>query len=167
MNKKIIFIPSAIILLVALLYMLISSQFMMMGNSPDYKNVFFCPSETRTIIDKYGINEKQIEGCQSESFELNGKDVKFIHLEYGKANDCPSGCFFSHYCAIVEDEIDYPYESYFTNLDENILNSEFDVWRTADESIMAGRVHPLVDTQEFNDFLTKERQNNGEFRRCK
>jgi hypothetical protein len=167
MNKKIIFIPLSIIIVVAFLYIWLSSQFIIVGDSPNFKNVFFCPSESRTIIEKYGINEKQVEGCQSKSFKLNAKNITFILLEYGRPNDCSSGCFFSHYCAIVEDGVDYPYAFYFTSPDENILNSEFDDWRSADESIMTGRAHPLADNQEFNDFLTNERENDGEFRWCK
>ncbi len=123
-----------------------------------------CSSEARTIINKYNINE--IENCQSKSFNLNGKDIEFIHLEYGVANDCPSGCFFSHYCAIVEDGEDYPYVFYFTNPNENILNSEVEDWRGADESILTGRNHELATMQEFHNFLTEERQGGGEFRWC-
>ena len=163
--NKIILIPLVAVIL-ALLYVWTSSQPTTLGDSPDYKNIFFCPYETRAIIEKYNIDEKQIENCQSKSFELNEKNIKLIHLEYGGANDCPSGCFFSHYCAIVEDGVDYPYAFYFTTPEENILNSEVDDWRNADESILTGRLHELANTKEFNDFLTKERQNNGEFRWC-
>ena len=167
MNKKLIFISLAGIVIIGLLYILFSSEFGTVGDSPNYKNVLFCPSEIRTIIDKYNVDKNKIENCQSKSFNLNGKDIKFIHLEYGRANDCPSGCFFSHYCAVVEQSIDYPYAFYFTNPNENILNSEVDDWRSANESILTGRNHELTTTQEFNDFLTTERQNNGEFRWCK
>ncbi len=166
-NKKIVFIFLIILGVIALFYVWTSSQLKGIGDSSNYKNILFCPSETRTIIDKYNINEKQIEGCQSKSFELNGKDIILIHLEYGIANDCLSGCFFSHYCAIVDNEVDYPYAFYFSNPDENILNLEFDDWRYADEYIMTGRIHKLANTQEFNNFLIEQRQDNGEFRWCK
>ena len=164
MNKKIVFL-SLTVIIIGSLYLLYFLVYEPIGNSPNYKNVLFCPIETRTIIDKYNINKSQIENCQSKSFNLNGRDVKLIHLEYGVANDCPAGCFFSHYCAIFENGMDYPYVFYFTNPNENILGSATD-WRVVNESILTGRRHDLALTQEFNDFLGKEVSNNGEFRWC-
>ena len=132
------------------------------GDSPDYKISSFCSSSTQMIIEKYGMNKDMIAHCQLKSFMVDGKSVEFLHLEYGKANDCVAGCTYSTYCAIVEDGIDYPYGYSPTIVEENILNANFsEVYGTPDDFlILTGREHSLTSLPEFNELLR------GEFRAC-
>lgn len=167
MNKKIILGIIILAVLAIIAYVVYSSQFFMMGDSPNYKNISRCPTEAQTVINKYGIDKDRIESCQSKSFKLDGKPASFIHIEYGVPNDCPSGCFFSHYCAIVEDGKDYPFAFFFTNEKENILKAPVDDSRSADKSVLTGESHRLASSNKFVEFLNKERQQGGEFRWCK
>jgi len=167
MNKKIILGIIILAVLAVIGYVVYSSRFSMIGDSHNYKNISKCPAEVQTVINKYGIDTDQVEGCQSKSFKLDGKSTSFIHIEYGVPNDCPSGCFFSHYCAVVEDGKDYPFAFYFTNEKENILKLPVDDSRSVDKSVLTGESHRLATSNEFIEFLNGERQQNGEFRWCK
>ena len=162
-NKKTLWI------IIALIVIIIGSTagYFMFYNWGMYKNPLFCSSEIRAVIDKYGINNQQIEGCHSKSFDFEGKKIKLVLLNYGDANDCPSGCFFSHYCAIIEDGVDYPYSLSATSPEENILSPGGEWGEMRDESIMVGRVHPLTENSEFKNFLEAERKSGGEFRYCR
>jgi len=166
-SKKIILGIIILAVLAIIGYVIYFYLFSIIGNSPNYKSISRCLTEAQTVINKYGIDKDQVEGCQSKSFKLDGKSVSFIHIEYGVPNDCPSGCFFSHYCAIVEDGKDYPFAFYFTNEKENILKVPVDDSRSADKSVLTGESHRLASSNEFVEFLNKERQQDGEFRWCK
>src|SRR5258708_17585682 len=37
-----------------------------------------------------------------QSFQLSGRTVSMVIVPYGQTNDCPSGCFSSEVCAIVD-----------------------------------------------------------------
>jgi len=144
------------------LYLAFTAAANVFVNAPNYTNTMFCPPPTQMIIEKYGLNKDMIAYCSSKSFMVEGKPVEFVHLKYGKANDCPAGCFYSTYCAIVEDGIDYPYGLGTYNEEENILNANFsEVYGTPDDFlILTGREHSLTSLPEFNELL------GGEFRAC-
>lgn len=137
------------------------------GDAPEYVDVRECPADAELVIDKYNINTEQIENCDVETFDLDGKAVSVVHIEYGIANDCPAGCFFSHYCAIVEEGEDYPYKLSYTNEDENILGISKQDQQKNDSAVMTGRAHRLVSQDSFNDFIEKEIDKGGPFRWCR
>jgi hypothetical protein len=68
------------------------------------------------VEDKYDIAEHHIEGRQSVGFDVDGMRYELVHFEYGQAQDCPAGCFFSHYCGFVFGGEEYPtwYAFYLT-----------------------------------------------------
>jgi len=129
---------------------------------PTYVDPQSCPQEIRAIIQKYAISTTTIAECQSEEFSSRGKPIKFIHLAYGFGLDCPSGCIFSHYCAVVEDGKDLPYAFYF-NSKENILGSSRGNFKYADKSILTGQRHRL--SRRVAAFIKRNR--NGAFRWCR
>jgi len=124
-----------------------------------------CPQEGQVIVDKYeGMKENEIVGCQSKKFVIDNKDVYFIHIEYGIGHDCLSGCLFSHYCAVVEDGIDYPYSFGFYEEEEVVIKipREANAYlpyctdsRTCREEL-TGLNHKLVQTREFSEFREAE-----------
>jgi len=139
------------------------------GNSPNYTIISKCSTEAQNIINKYNINKNQIENCQSKSFFINRKKIEFVHIEYGMANDCPSGCFFSHFCTIVDGDIDYPYAFYFTNEQEDILGIEETVesgiplWsKYYGKDKLTGLKHPLVQDKDFLEFKDNEITHGGD-----
>lgn len=62
-------------------------------------NMFDCADEAACALIEanHDLTRFPIEGRQSVVFD----DVALVHFEYGAANDCPAGCFYSHYCALV------------------------------------------------------------------
>jgi hypothetical protein len=109
--------------------------------------------------------------CSSaQDFEVQGRSVEFTHVEYGVQQDCPSGCFSSHVCAIEDPSLASPalYYAYWTTLEEKpaILESlcphEFS---DTQNCVTPGRMHPLVGTQDFLEFKDEQR-GAGPFRWC-
>lgn len=181
--KKLIIIPIIFSILLAFFLYNFQQDKTEFGNSPNDKVISKCPTEAQNVINKYNINENQVENCQFESFSIDGKNVLFVHIEYGMANDCPSGCFYSHFCTIVDGDIDYPYAFYFTNEQEDILGIEEEVELGMELSgnyygkdKLTGLEHPLVQDKDFLEFKDREITHGGdaeqgykisEFRWCK
>jgi hypothetical protein len=157
MNKKVV-----IILCIIVALLIFSIYFFKVFSH--YKNIMLCPSEIKDIIGKYNIDKNQIVGCWSKPFIIENKAIKLISLEYGQGQDCPSGCIFSHYCAIVEDNKDYPYALFCLSQDENILSNVSNDCSNISKNILPGRTHPLTLTPEFKEFLNNSRDNH--FREC-
>jgi hypothetical protein len=182
--KKIIII-SAIFILILIAFFLYNFQQdkIKTGDSPDYKVISKCPTEAQNIINKYNIDKNQVENCQSKSFAVEGKNIEFVHIEYGVSNDCSSGCFYSHFCTIVDDTGDYPFAFYFTNEQEDILGIEEEIEigmelssRYYGKDKLTGLNHILVQNNDFLGFRDKQIIHGGdeeqgykisEFRWCK
>jgi len=152
-------------------------------NEPAYKNISRCPVESQEIIEKYNIDPRLIEGCQSKEFAVNDTKTSFVHIEYGIANDCLSGCFFSHFCTISSGNEDFPYSFIFNNEEEDILEIEeevdFGIEFTSNDygrDKLTGLNHPIVLKEDFLTFKDNEILHGGdteqgyklsEFRWCK
>lgn len=181
MGKKTLWSSIGVIVLGAIVYFAYSSLASPTEIISNYKDASDCSVVAQTVINKYGINKNQIAGCQSKTFNLDGQSVDFVHIEYGIANDCPSGCFFSHFCAVVEEENVYPYSSYFINNEEDVLGisqerAEAGYELSSEnygEDKLPGKQHLLTSNPKFTNFKNKEIVHGGdagyrisEFRWC-
>lgn len=147
-------------------------------NYRGYMNIEDCDTAIQDIVKKYRINKNRIEGCQTKEFQLDNRTIKFAHLEYGLAGDCPAGCAFSHYCAIIDGNKDYPYAFLFQNKQEDILGynrgkgQSIQSMGEEDGYDLPGISHKLTTLPEFNQFLNDEIihggdiGSNSEFRWC-
>jgi len=133
------------------------------GMTPIHDTEILCPPSGQKIIDKYNLLDLGVENCDVKSFSLDGKQVDLVHIIYGEANDCPAGCFYAHYCAIVEDGIDYPFIYYVNHESENFLGGE-ELYGDF-EIELTGQNHDLASSPEFIEFLEEER-GNGPYRWC-
>jgi len=58
-----------------------------------------------TNISKLVIKQKELEKvstCLEQSFSVDGQGIHYVDITYGDLMDCPSGCIYSHYYGIVE-----------------------------------------------------------------
>jgi hypothetical protein len=55
------------------------------------------------VKDAYDIARFPIQGVQSHVFDYGNDRYHLVHFEYGAANDCPAGCFYSHLCTFMAD----------------------------------------------------------------
>ena len=161
MNKKLLLVFLIILIFVIGLLLI----YIRLNTGGGYKSFKSCPIEIQKIIEKYNVNQSQIATCQSKSFKINGESIKFIHLKYGEANDCLAGCFFSNYCAIVENDVDYPFAYVYTSQEENILKYK-GRYLPVNKSFLTGRNHKLASLPEFKDFIDKQNKNDAKFRFC-
>ena len=113
------------------------------GEKPNFKPIESCPLEIQQIVEKYQISEHYIGSCRAYSFVVDETRVTIGYLEFGFPSACPTGCVFSHYCAVVIDGIDYPIYLYSTNFEGHELKSKLRDAAKSDD-IFTGRTHPLV-----------------------
>jgi len=70
------------------------------------------PCEDEGICDQVEqdnlIGQHNIQARQGTSFVVDGKRYHLVHFEYGTAEDCMAGCFYSHYCTVVVDGKEHP-----------------------------------------------------------
>jgi HEAT repeat protein len=103
------------------------------------------------VIRRYGIGA-EVASCRTEAFRVDDKDVHLVLLSFGRAMDCPEGCIYSTYCAVVEDGVDYPFTFY--------LNQELgglsDDWRYVEPSVLTGRDHRVTRLLEFQRLVNDE-----------
>ena len=93
--------------------------------------------------------------------------MEFVLLAFGGGMDCPSGCIFSDYCAIVDDGKDYPYSFYFLKPDYDFLGVGTHYSQDLpDKSLLTGRSHRLTSLVQFWQFLGKQREPPGQFYFC-
>ena len=59
----------------------------------------------KLIVEANGF--EMVRRCYVDSFQFQGNDIHFVKVQYGPAQDCPSGCFYSSYTSIVEKDIEY------------------------------------------------------------
>ena len=50
---------------------------------------------------RYDIASRGVQGRQSVVFSSGDTRYALVHFEYGTAQDCLAGCFYSHYCSFV------------------------------------------------------------------
>lgn len=133
-----------------------------------------CTPEVQAIIDKYKINKESVVGCESQEFIVDGETVHFIYLTYGGPHDCESGCFYSNYCAIVDNGADYPYSFDFYAREEIIIkipspdsSSGYCTYSETCKEELSGLKHIVVDSGDFFKFRQENILEEGKFRACK
>lgn len=109
-----------------------------------------CSKWAIDVLDKYQV--ANLVWCNSIEFKVNAHNVEFVSLSFGKGMDCPSGCIFSSFSAIVDDKGIYPYSFGFQYPEENILNTLSHHPRSeSNVALLTGHSHPLTETIEFKE----------------
>jgi HEAT repeat protein len=113
---------------------------------PQYKNSATCPLETQEMIKQYAIGDVIVR-CESQIFNVDGKDVYLVLLEFGPGEDCLAGCIFKHYCAVIEDGVEYPY-TFPPHSHLGTLRSDWE--------FLTGRKHKITSLSEFRTFVNND-----------
>lgn len=89
-----------------LLFILVKfhSQAFAIGYKPKYIPISKCASSAKLLIMEMHIDINKIHSCSVKKEEaLNYKEkVRVVELSYGDSDDCPAGCIYKKYTAIVE-----------------------------------------------------------------
>ena len=111
-----------------------------------------------------------------QSFQLSGRTVSMVIVPYGQANDCPSGCFSSEVCAIVDGSDTFLYSGVWYGGSERPRSIPPDCpelgGADGGDTIQGctnqppGFLHPVTQTAEFQAFQQFQRTNGGKFRFC-
>ncbi len=133
-------------------------------------------SEVTAVINNLVPVAAPIQCTGKQLFQFNGRPIYFVIVPYGQLNDCPSGCFSSEVCSIVDgqDTLLYSGVWYSSNERPNSIPPDCPELGTAEygDTILdctsqpSGYSHPITQTTEFADFRQSEINNNGHFRFC-
>ena len=125
------------------------------------------PRTIRALVpDGVAVHEQQ-----SMPFDLQGREVRLTHVEYGALNDCPSGCFSSHVCAIEDGSDVLLFYASWTNAAEEPKSVQKDCPTLTHEETWSdceppGLVHSVTQTSDFRGFAHSEHAKEGPFRWC-
>ncbi len=75
------------------------------GDAETYVSPSTCGPSARFVIKKKGLNS--IHRCKEETFEVAGKKVVYVEIEYGAGMDCPAGCIYEAVFSIVTDKKEF------------------------------------------------------------
>lgn len=166
-----------------------------MENTEAEAETEICNNVRHKISAKYEyFSSITLRYCESKTFTIDKNEVDFVVVKYGKANDCPSGCFFSNACFIIDDKDVHPYSFHFygeptyangmfVENDESFINlepdnkygdrSKFCYNSRHCKSKLSGYVHTLTTTSLFKEFRDKSILKGGsappfsQFRYCR
>lgn len=108
-------------------------------------------------------------------FELDGRELRFTHVEYGQVLDCEAGCFASHVCAIEDGSDVQLYFATWTIADPRPLGldtscaSPPDFWGAPGGTLGChpeGKRHALAVDPTFLDFARGQVGTGAEFGIC-
>jgi hypothetical protein len=144
----------------------------LMACGPD---LFDCADEgaCQLVEERYQIADHPVIGRQSVVFGA----TSLVHFEYGAANDCPSGCYYSHYCAFVANGEEYPLMFSFTSEAERLFDPTqycsyeqpplFGGDSSPSACAMPGYELPIVASPSFRSWVQDPDDVNDEFRWCR
>ena len=74
------------------------------GNKPRFVSISKCPQTAKLLIFDMNINIRKIHYCsvKTEKTLKTKQKVKIVEISYGDPSDCPSGCIYKNYAALVE-----------------------------------------------------------------
>ncbi len=140
-----------------------------------------CGEVMPKIKEKYTLFQSLHAECEARAFSVRDETVHFVLLQYGRSNDCSSGCFYSHACFIVDTEDVYPYSfSFYGDVvyedNKAIENKEAFITLPLDKPIpyrtfcddsrdcksqLSGLSHPLLTSPSFQRFREVEIEKGG------
>lgn len=74
------------------------------GDFPAYKNVLFCPSHARYVVENKNLPGNLIHSCEEEKLELEGQTKYLVDIGYGAGMDCPAGCIYNGFRGLVNEK---------------------------------------------------------------
>jgi hypothetical protein len=112
-----------------------------------------------------------------QAFQLTGQTISMVIVPYGQTNDCPSGCFSSEVCSIVDGPDTFLYSAVWYSGGERPLSippdcpelggaEGGDTIRGCTNQQPPGLSHPVTQTAEFQGFQQSQSSNGGKFRFC-
>lgn len=108
MNKKIVLV------VIILLLSIFLSGCVIQWNTPS-KPIAYEDLSTncKTLVDKY--NFSLIRQCSEESIALGQKQVLLVSFVFGPGMDCPSGCIYNRYAAVIDNGNEYSISQSFVS----------------------------------------------------
>jgi hypothetical protein len=139
---------------------------------------FDCRNETacRQVESAHGIDRHSIQGAQSAAFFVGGTRYDLVHFEYGVGQDCPAGCFYSHYCAFVVEGQERGFWFSFNSREEQLFDPALYCPSESDGTPMTtshytcslpGLDLPIVADRAFRRWVEQPEDVNDEFRWCR
>lgn len=92
------------------------------GDTPSYVDVSNIPEAVKFLVIEKDIPLDYIHGYKIQEKHLDNEDLYLINIEYGEAQDCPSGCFYEQIVCLVSLEkskvydLPGPYKNYIVHL---------------------------------------------------
>ncbi|MEK7139691.1 MAG: hypothetical protein AAB817_03270 [Patescibacteria group bacterium] len=120
-------------------------------------------SSVQMIVKQYEINKVSI--CNVETVD---RKVDFVNLGIGDGQDCLAGCFYSHFCAIIDRKKVYPFGFSFYGgvgkIVDNLgikredrfasFNSQY-YREYYGNGVLKGRDHPIVSSENFRKNINR------------
>lgn len=103
LNKKMLF-PLAMVAL------LITGCETTTGDSPSYINSQKCSTIEQFVIKEKKFPENLIHSCNSSKYNVDNEIFDVVEIEYGAAQDCPAGCFYSGFIGAISENKKYIYD---------------------------------------------------------
>lgn len=72
------------------------------GDEESYIDISTCDQWTQFVINKKNLPLQMIHSCKSSKENLDSESVYLVDILYGPADDCPSGCIYKRFQAIVK-----------------------------------------------------------------
>lgn len=74
------------------------------GDRERYVSVSTCDQWAQYVIDKKNLPRQLIHSCLSTQKSLNSETVYLVDIFYGPPDDCPSGCIYKRFTAVVKSD---------------------------------------------------------------
>jgi hypothetical protein len=72
------------------------------GDQESYISFSTCDQWTQYVIDKKNLPRQLIHSCLSNQKTLDSETVYLVDIFYGPPDDCPSGCIYKRFIAVVK-----------------------------------------------------------------
>lgn len=70
---------------------------------PSYISIRTCPEKAQLAIDMAGLPKSMIHSCRADGRQIGDNVIQLVQIEYGPADDCPSGCVYPPYAAVLDE----------------------------------------------------------------
>ena len=101
-SKTVFIIIGAIILIGIGGYFMANQQANQQVNeSPSYTELSSCSETAQFVIRTKAFPENLIHSCKTSQYTVDSDKFNVVEIEYGSAQDCPSGCFYDFFISAV------------------------------------------------------------------
>lgn len=80
------------------------------GDTPSYVSIADCPEPVLFAIHNKAFPQNLIHSYNIKKTLFNNSTLYIVDIEYGEAQDCPSGCFYESFIGVVSLENRFVYQ---------------------------------------------------------